>query len=370
VSDVVHFVHAFNGRAIASVAACIADQMQARGLQIVIVASTVLPGAPEVDVEVVDLGGSGRRTLPTIPALRRELRRRQPGTVFAHAEGPLRAAVLATQGQRSRPQLVGVVHNHYSSYPWRAPAIRRRLDALAFGQADGVLAVSPGVADDLEVTFPRLAGRTEVVPPPLTRWATLGAPEALPPDDPWFDGERPTIVAVGHVHPRKDHGTLVRALAELRDRGRPLPRVAIIGNDEGAHAQAVRGLVTELGLGDHVRLLGERPDPLPYVAAADVLALSSTNEGFGLVLIEAMAVGTPVVSTDAPAGPRWVLDDGAAGLLTPVGDPTALADAIGQVIDDPELRQRLVTAGRARATAFVPAVVAEQYLAAAGLTSR
>lgn len=354
--EVVHLLHALNDRTIAAIVGCLAEQMRELGTSTAVIASCVRSGAARPEgVEVVDLGGSGRHTLPTVRALRRELGRLRPRVVFA-------PAVVAARGMASRPRLVGVVHNHYSTYPWAAPAVRRLIDRILLGRLDAVVGVSPGVATDLQATFPRMASRVHVVPEPLTRWGSMDNLAAETVTHPWFRGGHPVVVAVGHVHPRKDHETLVHALAHMRAAGGVVPRLAILGSDEGDHAARVRRLVRSLDLEDHVRLLGSVANPVPYVAAANALVLSSRNEGLGIVLLEAMAVGTPVVSTDAPSGPRWVLQDGRAGILTPVGDPAALGDAITRVLGDETLREQLVGAGHSRVASFTPQAVARDYL--------
>lgn len=361
--EIVHFLHALNDRTIADVVCRLAEEMQRAGRPTVVVAATSSPdGHRPEGVEVIDLGGSGRRTLPTMRALARALRQTAPATIFAHAQGPARTALLVTRTSRPRPTLVGVVHNHHSSYEWSHPRVRRVVDRLLLPRLDALVGVSPGVAEDLLATFPAAAGRVHMIPPPLTRWASLSRLSAEPLQHPWFDGTRPVLVTVGHMHPRKDHATLVRAVAELRDRGGDAPRLAIIGSDSGQHADAIRALIIQLRLEDDVALLGVQANPMPYVAAADAFVLSSRNEGLPVVLLEAMGVGTPIVSTDAPSGPRWGLEDGRAGLLTPVGDPAALATAIQQVLADQALRERLVDAGRTRARRFSPGDIAQQHL--------
>ncbi|CAN5413788.1 N/A [soil metagenome] len=364
-TDVVHFVHNLNDRTIAAVARCLVRETQEQGRSVVLVAGSVAAGADHPEgVQVIDLGGSGRKTLPTLRALSRVLRRMAPQVVFAHAEGPARAAVLATRSMRNRPVVVGVVHNHHSSYPWSYPRIRRVVDGQLLPRLDALVGVSPGVATDLATTFPALADRVHMIPAPLTRWAELEDLAAESLYHPWFDDARPVVVTVGHVHPRKDHETLLRAVVSLRAWGREV-LVMIVGSADGEHAAGIRRLVVQLGLQDHVALMGAITNPMPHIAAADVFVLSSRNEGLGIVLLEAMGVGTPIVSTDAPAGPRWVLQDGRAGLLTPVGDAEALATGIERVLGDAALRDRLTTVGRDRAEAFSPARITGQHLALA-----
>jgi glycosyltransferase involved in cell wall biosynthesis len=97
----------------------------------------------------------------------------------------------------------------------------------------------------------------------------------------------------------------------------------------------LRAYAQESGIGADVLLAGYVNDPTACYAAADLFVLSSTSEGFGNVLVEAMAAGVPVVSTDAPHGPREIFDDGRFGALVPVGDAEALAKAMAEMLDHP-----------------------------------
>ena len=119
-------------------------------------------------------------------------------------------------------------------------------------------------------------------------------------------------------------------------------------------------LAASLGIGSQVQMPGFLDDPLPAMAAANVLALSSRYEGFGLVLAEAMSCGTPVVSTDCEFGPSEILDNGRFGRLVPVGDPAALATALAETLDAP-LRPEILAA---RGREFSVANCAAGYIAA------
>lgn len=367
-STIVHVVHAWNGRTIAQVAGAVAGRMAGHGHDVIIVAASEEDGDPAPPgVSLVLLGGTGRRTITTVPAVRRILRRLRPDLVFAHGNGPIRAAVIAVAGWSDGLRLVGVEHNHYSSYPWSLKPLRDRLNATLLPRLDVLAGVSPGVVDDLACSFPRVRDRLVVLPPPLVRYEQLGAMAAEPVDHPWFEGEVPVIVTVGHVHARKDHVTLVRAMAHLRDRAGPrAARAVIIGSDVGPEADRVRAEIASLELGDVVELLGSDPNPIRFVARADVFALSSRNEGMPVVLLEALAVGSPVVSTDCPSGPSWILEEGRRGGLVPVGDPVAFGDALLTLLDDPDRRASLARWGRQRAADFAPAAIADTYLDAAG----
>jgi glycosyltransferase involved in cell wall biosynthesis len=144
-------------------------------------------------------------------------------------------------------------------------------------------------------------------------------------------GPGPVIATAGRLVEVKDHQTLIAAFARLRQ-ARPA-RLLIFG--EGPLDTALRARAEALGVADHVVFAGYVADPAACYADADLFVLSSTSEGFGNVLVEAMAAGVPVVSTDAPHGPREILADGRFGALVRVGDVGALAAAMAAMLDSP-----------------------------------
>ena len=153
--------------------------------------------------------------------------------------------------------------------------------------------------------------------------------EAL--DHPWFlPGEPPVILGVGRLTQAKDFPTLIRAFALVRKK-HPA-RLMILG--EGEERSKLETLVQELGLEKEVSLPGFVDNPYKYMKRAAVFVLSSKWEGFGNVLVEAMALGTPVVSTNCPSGPAEILENGRWGRLVPVGDVYALAEAIIETLDE------------------------------------
>ncbi len=153
-------------------------------------------------------------------------------------------------------------------------------------------------------------------------------------------GDGPVIATAGRLVPVKDHKTLLRGFAELLKQ-RPA-RLVIFG--DGPLLGELRDETQAIGIASSVLFAGYVNDPAACYAAADLFVLSSTSEGFGNVLIEAMATGVPVVSTDAPHGPREILLGGKYGTLVLVGDAEALAVAMAQMLDHPtsanELKSR------------------------------
>jgi len=236
---------------------------------------------------------------------------------------------------------------------WR----NRHLPALiarTYPFADAITTVSDGVADDLAATtgLPRERLVT-VYNPVVTDRLIERAGESL--EHPWFrSGEPPVVLAAGRLRPQKDFETLLRAFAQLRAR-RPL-RLVVLG--EGPERGPLEALARALGVAEDFALPGFVRNPFAWMARAQVFALSSRFEGLPGTLIQAMACGCPVVSTDCPSGPREILEDGHDGELVPVGDPAALAAAIERTLAAPAAPERL----RARAADFSAERVAATYL--------
>ncbi|NJN46594.1 MAG: glycosyltransferase, partial [Candidatus Competibacteraceae bacterium] len=168
--------------------------------------------------------------------------------------------------------------------------------------------------------------RNPVITPRLLRLARE------PVAHPWFTDQGPPIIlGAGRLTRQKDFPTLLRAFAAVR-RERPA-RLMILG--AGKQQAALQAQATHLGIADTLTLPGFTDNPYAYMAKAAVFALSSLWEGSPNVLTEALALGTPVVATDCPSGPREILQEGRFGPLVPVGDAAALSQAIVQMLDNP-----------------------------------
>jgi glycosyltransferase involved in cell wall biosynthesis len=186
-----------------------------------------------------------------------------------------------------------------------------------------VIAVSRGVAEDLiRAGVPRRLVHT-VYNPVVSE--QLLEDSKKPCDHPWLNADLiPTILAVGRLEPQKDYATLIRAFSLLEPKHNA--RLLILG--EGSLRTELQALVDTLGLSEQVQLAGFVSNPYAYMSRAAVFAMSSRWEGLPTVLIEALACGTEVVSTDCPSGPSEILEGGKWGLLVPCGSPEALAAAM------------------------------------------
>jgi glycosyltransferase involved in cell wall biosynthesis len=160
--------------------------------------------------------------------------------------------------------------------------------------------------------------------------------------------DAPLVVMVGALTREKDPLTFVRGVAVARERLRAI-RSLVVG--DGPLREAVDSEIARLSIGDTLQLTGHRSDADSIIAAADLLALSSAQEGLGSVILDAMALGKPVVATDAGGIPEIVMA-GETGLLVPVGDHRALGEAIARVLSDRELAARLTAGARALAPRY------------------
>ncbi|MEX2375248.1 MAG: glycosyltransferase family 4 protein [Dehalococcoidia bacterium] len=160
-------------------------------------------------------------------------------------------------------------------------------------------------------------------------------------------GDVPVVGALGNVRPSKAYDVLLKAFAELRSRI-PSAHLVIVGQAEGRLFDALVGLIQDLGLGDSVVFTGFREDVPQLLRGMDVLAISSSDEGFSLAAVQAMATGLPVVATRC-GGPEEIVVDGVTGILVENGRPAALASALFELLPDRYRRRSLGEAGRMRA---------------------
>jgi glycosyltransferase involved in cell wall biosynthesis len=296
-------------------------------------------------VRIVDLQSS--RLLFSLRALVRYLREARPAVLLSAMEDINTVALCARRLARVDTRVVATVHNTISVEAQRAQSVKVRAAPLLarrfYPWADAVVAVSHGAARDLVklgVTSDRLSViYNPVVTPGLFEQASR------PVEDPWFGpGAPPVVLSAGRLAPQKDFGTLIRAFERLRSQR--AARLLILG--EGGERPALERLVQELDLEEHVRLPGYVDNPFARMARAALFVLSSLHEGLPTALIEAMAVGTPVVSTDCRSGPAEILERGTYGALVGVGDVAGLADAMSRTLAAPTDGARL----RRRANEF------------------
>ena len=260
-------------------------------------------------------------------AIRDYVKVEAPDVLLAMMEG---AGVLSIQAAKGRVPVYVVSHNHFSRHCHGAARWKeRRLMPLAarwyLKKAAGVIGVSEGVSEDIRKTAGLEPEKVHTLYNPILTDAFYRLAEE-PVNHPWFAHDRDwlTVVTVGRLTEQKDYGTLLRAIARMNAQRHV--RLLLLG--QGEQLSELQALADTLDIASVLDFSGYDPNPYRYMAKADVFALSSKWEGLPTVLIEALACGTAVVSTDCPSGPSEILDRGLYGELVPVGDSEALASAI------------------------------------------
>lgn len=335
----------------------LAEDFIARGLQVELLllerAGDLLDCVP-AGLPIVALNAPRLRAslLPMI----HHFRRTRPRAVLA-AMWPLTLLSIAAARAVPGTRVVASEHSTLSRTPLgRTPLGRIQLQTsirLLYPKAHGIITPSLGVKEDLEALCGWSESPIEVVPNPVVR-LNQPAPLPLPPSDAWAQPGEPRLIAIGSLKEPKDYPTLLRAFAILVRR-RPA-RLLILG--QGSLLPALEREAQNLGIADHVRFGGFVEDPRPYLLASDLFVLSSSWEGFGNVIVEALAQGVPVVSTDCPSGPSEILDAGRYGTLVPIQDPEALAAAMHTALEREYDREALI----ARARTYSVDRAADRYL--------
>jgi glycosyltransferase involved in cell wall biosynthesis len=327
--------------------------LQARGYRVTILAGPATgpeasrAGAEAAGVRFVRVPALRRPIRPwhdarALWSLWRHLRRERYDLVHTHSA---KAGILGRMAARlaRAPVVVHTPHGSvYRGYGGRlASGAFVRLERGAAGLADRLIGLTPGeVAEhvahgvgsrDRWVTIPSGIDldRFRRPPAPAEARRALGVPL-----------EAPVVGTVGRLEPVKGQRVLLDAVARLRGEE---CLVLVVG--DGPERAAVEAQAARLGLGARARFLGWRPDVPLVLAAMDVFALPSENEGMGRALVEAMAAGLPAVASLIGGVPALVAD-GVTGLLVPPGDAGALARALERLLSDPPLRRRLGQAAR------------------------
>jgi glycosyltransferase involved in cell wall biosynthesis len=215
--------------------------------------------------------------------------------------------------------------------PTRKERVVYQLSRILYPLATRIVAVSNAIADEIK--------QMKNIDPEkiLCIYNPVVTPEMLelskqPPGHPWFEQKNePILIGVGRLVALKDFETLIRAFHKAQSR--MSCKLIILG--EGPERQKLENLIVELDMKEKIDLPGFSTNPYTFMANADLFVLSSRFEGLPTALIEALACGTPVVSTDCISGPAEILDGGKYGTLVPVGDVDAMGQAILDCLQNP-----------------------------------
>lgn len=308
---------------------------------------------------LVDLGAS--RTLASLPGLVRYLYQQVPDALlsvhyFANVVSVAGRAAANTDTVLILTERINISHVFRETESWKY-RILPKLMRLSYPRADARVAVSQDAAADL-AQFIGMPERSvsAIYNPTLVDEVFEKATE--PVDHPWFDADVPVLLGVGRLTDQKDFTTLLQAFSRLTTDLDA--RLLVLG--EGENRNQLERLATELDVSDTVAFPGFVDNPYKYIRAADLFVLSSRFEGMPNVLVEAAAIGTPIVATDCPSGPRELLQDGATDALIPVGDPERMAETIEHQLANPEKAQRQIERLQPKLDQFRPDVACDEYL--------
>ena len=236
-------------------------------------------------------------------------------------------------------------------------SIVKLLLKLLYGKADRIIAVSNGVKKILIKVFKIDEGKIQVIynPCDINKIKMLSA-ENL--EHPWFHEEKPVIITVGRLIESKAQWYLIRAFAEIKNK---IPsQLVIIG--EGEMRKQLEQLARNLNVDKDLEFLGWQENPYKYMSRSKVFVLTSLWESFGIVLVEAMICGLPIVSFDCGNGPREILDNGEYGILVPVGDIEGLSEAVINILKNNNLREKNIQKAKKRIHIFNTKDIAKEYM--------
>lgn len=319
------------------------------------------------DVEVITLDiPSSRNILKTtrgfilkIISFSRLIKKNKPDIIFSLLSGTNVVAILARSLSGVHSKVIVSERNHPSLslknelYGGTTKLLMKRF----YPKAEKIIAISQGIKEDLIKNFNLSAEKIEVIynPVDIKEIETLSAEEL---SHPWFNDGLPIIISVGRLTYQKGHSHLIKVFSIVRQ---SLPcRLFIVGTGE-EEEENLMNMVNALGLKNDVEFLGFQRNPFKYMARSSLFVLSSLYEGFGNVIVEGMALGLPVIATDCPSGPSEIIEHGKNGLLVPLKDERALAQAILYVLTNDELRKKLSNEAKTRAQFFALNKRVEQY---------
>lgn len=312
---------------------------------------------PTVHIFDMELPEKGRfyKNLGNIYWLRQMMRPGKFDIMLSVTAEMSQVAALATYALRPRIPLISVVHNTLSQEVHSFQNVRECLFPVLNRRYNRVITVSEAVREDYITLCHALPEQVIAVYNPIISrefWKYA----KTKPQHPWLVDNRKfkVIVLAGRLCEAKNHALMLETMKLLKQKGDY--RLILLGNGE-LREQLVEQTLRS-GIDRIVDFAGFVPNPAAYFSKADVVALSSRFEGLPTVLVEALAVGAKVVSTDCPSGPREILQNGKFGILVEPGNPEALADGIIRALAWKPDREAL----RQRAFEFTEKRAAEEYL--------
>lgn len=330
------YIPSMNGGGAERVMLALANGLAEKGIRVDLVLNRVegpyiKDASPKVNI--VNLGTS--RVLNSIIPLSKYLHKEKPDAILSAMNYVNIATILAQLISGSDTKVIVSEHNNLTESKKELSFIKGRiltsLMSWAYRKANGIVAVSNGVADALTNELKIDRNKITTIYNPIFSEDLIKRSQELILH-PWINKTAPPLIlGVGRLAPQKDFKTLIHAFKQVLEKKDC--NLIILG--EGELRPELEKLIKSLNLDDNVQLPGFVDNPYAWMSHADLFVLSSIREGFGNVIVEAMACGTPIVSTDCPSGPYEILEGGKWGELVPSSDSNLLAEAIIKSLNSP-----------------------------------
>jgi len=306
------------------------------------------------DVEFIKL--PVQRLRQAIIPLAKLIRQEKPDLLFSTVPNYNTIAILAKILARTKTKLV-VREAAYLGGTTKEN-LKLKIYGLLYRMSNRVVALSEGVKQNLILRYHVREDQIKVIYNPVDLNHIKNESEKSVEEELLFDEDRKVIITAGRLVKEKDHASLLKAFARLDKK----INVHLIILGEGELESELKKLAKQLEITDRVSFIGFKQNPYAYIKRADVFTLTSTTEGFGHVLVEALALGVPVVSTRCNPGAEEILGEEIYGMLSEVGDVSALSQNLEQALEltDDE-RKQIISKGKKRAKEFAAERIVEQY---------
>lgn len=317
----------------------------------------------DIPKEVKVIKGKGG-ALKSIFAFAKYIRENEPDAIISSRDYLNLLNIVVTKLVRKKTQVIVSVHVDYSGMPIQKQSFRLKILTYAlkklYPKADSIVAVSSGVAKDFSQRYNYPLDKIEVIYNPTYLEESYSSNRELE-FEAFYQTELPVVIGVGRLNDQKNFSLLIEAFEEVNKQIES--KLIILG--EGANRPELEKMIEDKRLKDRVLLPGFVPNPIDYIKRSNVFVMSSSWEGFGNVIVEAMGTGISVVSTDCPSGPAEILNNSKYGTLVSMNNKEEMSKAIIELIKKPLNSEWIIS----RAKDFSVATIANQYLSLIKKTS-
>ncbi|OGZ68547.1 MAG: hypothetical protein A3D35_02290 [Candidatus Staskawiczbacteria bacterium RIFCSPHIGHO2_02_FULL_34_9] len=307
------------------------------------------------DVKIINMNRS--TILGLFLGLKKVLKQEKPDILVSALPHMNTISMMAKSFSFSKTKMVLTEHTTVSSLSTTARSLLKRLVAkiilpnlmrIYYRAADKIICVSEGVKEDLSLIVGKLAQMQVIYNPVFDESILNLAKEPLGEDQYIFECAYPVIIAVGRLVKAKDYPNLLNAFKKVL----AVKKATLLILGEGPEEKYLKNLVTQLKIYNDVVFLGFKKNPYKYMAHSSLFVLSSVREGFGNVIVEAMACNVPVVATNCKSGPGEIINNEVNGLLVEPQNSEALSSAIIKILQNDKFAKSLSDNGLERAKYF------------------